>query len=314
MIPVEEIRIKTTLGEIAGKWWRSKATQPIIAVHGWQDNAGVFDTLIPLLPPDFSYLAIDWPGHGLSTHMPKGCQYSTNEMVTMLEEIRQQFCWEKISLIGHSMGAIICFKYVAVFGENVNLVCALDTLKPQVYDPKLTAKLFSYRMQKAFQIGQRPDDSTPPEYTNDELVERVYEGSLRSVNRDKAKYLLDRGCRPSPRNPNKFIISRDIRVKYMQPMYMDQPTCLEIIKRIKTPYLYIRGSDRDFREPHARIQEAVDAFRRSNPHFEMFKVEGTHHLHLNQPELIADKIGAFLKKYHKMDVNEVGPSALKCKL
>lgn len=51
------------MGSIAAKWWGSKTKRPIILAHGWQDNAGSFDTLIPLLPSEFSYLAIDFPGH-----------------------------------------------------------------------------------------------------------------------------------------------------------------------------------------------------------------------------------------------------------
>lgn len=31
-------------------------------LHGWMDNAGTFDTLIPLLPKELSYLSIDLPG------------------------------------------------------------------------------------------------------------------------------------------------------------------------------------------------------------------------------------------------------------
>lgn len=54
-----------------GKWWGPRDKQPIIAIHGWQDNAGTFDPLIELLPKDLSILCIDLPGHGLSSHIPK---------------------------------------------------------------------------------------------------------------------------------------------------------------------------------------------------------------------------------------------------
>lgn len=60
---------------ISGKWWGPRTEQPIIAIHGWQDNAGTWDTLIPLLPESISVLAIDLPGHGLSSHYPKGHFY-----------------------------------------------------------------------------------------------------------------------------------------------------------------------------------------------------------------------------------------------
>lgn len=53
-----------------GKWWGPRNKQPIIAIHGWQDNAGTFDPLIELLPKDLSILCIDLPGHGKSSHIP----------------------------------------------------------------------------------------------------------------------------------------------------------------------------------------------------------------------------------------------------
>lgn len=61
---------------LIGKWWGSRSVQPIIAVHGWQDNAGSFDKLAPLLCEEgFSIYAIDLPGHGHSSHLPPGCTY-----------------------------------------------------------------------------------------------------------------------------------------------------------------------------------------------------------------------------------------------
>lgn len=100
-IEVEEMKIPVTFGLIAAKWWGSKEKRPILLLHGWQDNAGTFDTLIPLLPQHYSYLAIDFPGHGFSSHLPKGCFYHVCDFVSILEEIRSKFEWEKISLIGY---------------------------------------------------------------------------------------------------------------------------------------------------------------------------------------------------------------------
>ena len=41
-------------------------------MHGYMDNAGTFDRLIPLLPDKFYVVAIDLPGHGFSSHVPYG--------------------------------------------------------------------------------------------------------------------------------------------------------------------------------------------------------------------------------------------------
>lgn len=68
----EEIKIDVPWGFVAGKWYGDRNQTPVIALHGWQDNAGSFDRLIPLLPPCIPILAIDLPGHGKSSHYPTG--------------------------------------------------------------------------------------------------------------------------------------------------------------------------------------------------------------------------------------------------
>lgn len=82
-----------------GKWWGSKAVQPILALHGRQDNAGTFDALIPLLPKYCSFLCLDLPGHGFSSHYPTGQFYFVHlEGVILLRRIIKYYKWNKVSL------------------------------------------------------------------------------------------------------------------------------------------------------------------------------------------------------------------------
>lgn len=312
-LQVEEFRINLQHSRIEAKWWGSKDKRAILLVHGWQDSAGSFDTLIPLLPIDYSYLAIDLPGHGFSSHLPDGCFYHAIDIVPILEEIRLYFKWERLSIIAHSMGAIASFFYATLFPDNVDLVCALDTLKMQNYPPKITERIYFWRTKRAIELNGNLMEQSP-EYNYDELVRRVYEGSMRSVDMDKAKYMIARGSKPSPNNPNKFYFTRDIRVKYIQPFYVEQAISLAYIKRIKAAYLFIRSDDLDFAEPEKNIRESVDTFRRYNKRFEFLRVEGTHHVHLNSPELIADKIGQFLRKNYMHEEQSNISNELKSKL
>lgn len=72
---VKEVQIPTDWGHIAAKLWGKEDQRPILALHGWQDNAATWDALIPQLPESCSILAIDFPGHGNSSWIPKGSQY-----------------------------------------------------------------------------------------------------------------------------------------------------------------------------------------------------------------------------------------------
>lgn len=269
-------------------------------VHGWQDNLGSFvpliNTLVPLLSTNFSFLAIDLPGHGLSSHLPKGCYYHSIDYVHVLEKIRQHYKWNQLSLVSHSLGAVLSFVYSSLFPENVNLVCALDTLKILSLEPKIIDHFFRSHTYKVLALNE---NSNPPEYTYEEIAQRIRDGSKNSIDLDKAKYLIERGTKQSTISSNKFYFSRDIRVKYFQLYFLEQSIGLEYIKRIKAPYLFIKGDDRDFSEPQANIFEGVDVFRQCNKQFEMLQVNGTHHLHLNTPDKIAGTISKFLQKYHQ---------------
>ncbi|XP_031637215.1 probable serine hydrolase isoform X1 [Contarinia nasturtii] len=311
VIEFEEFQLDLTYGQITGRWWGSKKKRPILMCHGWQDCEGSFATLIPLLPPEFSYLAIDWPGHGFSSHLPPGCYYHTVDFIVILEEIRIKMKWERISLIGHSMGAIVSFYYGAILPENVDLIVALDTLKPQNYPPHTTEKLYTFRATQLINLMGKLKEHAP-EYTYDELGQRVLDGSYQSVDIDKAKYMFSHGIKPSKNNPNKFYFTRDVRVKYMQPFYIAQSVAAEYIKRIQAAYLFIKSDDRIFREPEKNILESIELFKRYNKNFDMLKIPGTHHVHLNQPELMAEKIGTFLHKHYIFEEQKC--IELKCKL
>lgn len=284
-------------GHVAGKWYGPENVRPIVMVHGWLDNAGTFDTLIPLLPSDFSYLAIDFPGHGLSSHLPSGCFYHAEDYVTTLEKIRSKYKWNQISLIAHSMGSQVSFLYASVFPEKVNLVCALDTLKIEYDGIDSITQRFLRQARKLAELNEN-DEQKLPEYSYNDIVQRTYEGLMKSVDLDKVEHLVERAIKPSDSDPSKFSFTRDIRVKFMQKFVVEHDVCWEFIKRIQAPYLFIRSDDKILSESEANILEAVDCFREHNERFEMVRVKGTHHFHLNHPELIAGKIADFLVKYH----------------
>lgn len=124
----EEISIPVPWGHISGKWYGPKHVRPIVGMHGWQDNAGTFDTLAPLLPSHLSFLSIDAPGHGLSSWLPAGTSYHSIDLVLIIRRLMDDYNWDKISILGHSMSSINGFVFSALFPDKVDLFIGLDLL------------------------------------------------------------------------------------------------------------------------------------------------------------------------------------------
>ena len=85
---------------LSGRWWGDVSVQPVIGLHGLEDNANTFATLAPLLGVP-SFLAIDMMGHGLSSQFPTVGAYHFLDFVVLLRRIADHFKWTKLSLIGN---------------------------------------------------------------------------------------------------------------------------------------------------------------------------------------------------------------------
>uniref|UniRef100_F7EZC8 AB hydrolase-1 domain-containing protein n=1 Tax=Ornithorhynchus anatinus TaxID=9258 RepID=F7EZC8_ORNAN len=77
-----ELKISVPWGHIATKAWGSSLGRPVLCLHGWLDNVNTFNRLIPLLPPGFHYVAMDFGGHGLSSHRATGFPYHFEDFVS----------------------------------------------------------------------------------------------------------------------------------------------------------------------------------------------------------------------------------------
>lgn len=201
------------------------------------------------------------------------------------------------------MGSIIGFVYAGIFPDQIDLLISIDTVKPLVRHPTTTVDFMSLRGINLLLADERNrSTSEPPSYTYEELIERMIEGTNGSVTAESAKYLLARGTKPSACYPNKYYFARDSRMKYVNEFYFDQNICLELGKRIRIPHLFIKSNDSNFSEKFSNIRETVSMLKKLNRLFEMYHVKGTHHVHLNNPERIANVITRFLRKYHDEQV------------
>ncbi|KAM6213852.1 LOW QUALITY PROTEIN: serine hydrolase-like protein 2 [Sarcoramphus papa] len=102
-----ELKFPVPWGHVAAKAWGPLEGHPVLCLHGWLDNANTFDKLIPLLPRDYYYVAMDFSGHGLSSHRPAGSPYHFLDYVSDVRRVAAALQWRRFTLMGHSMGGSV---------------------------------------------------------------------------------------------------------------------------------------------------------------------------------------------------------------
>lgn len=295
---VEEVEIKVPWGHLSGKWWGPRDVRPVLALHGWQDNAGTFDNLIPRLPKHLSYLSLDLPGHGLSSRIPDGQFYSTANILHVINTIRHHYKWEKVSLMAHSMGSMISFQFSALFPGQCDLVIGLDALKPHHYKPTRIMESLPKIGDEFYRIDQRNQQKLqPPSYSYDDLIDRWVEATRSSITKEVAPILMKRAVAPSPDDPNKFYFTRDSRLKVFNFSIISQELSIEMAKRIQIPYMFVKAIHSPYYENKRYFDEVLQVLIDNNPKFEFHLVDGTHHFHLTKPSLVDKQISEFLLKY-----------------
>lgn len=291
----EEWRMDVPWGFIAGKWYGNRNQQPLLAFHGWQDNCGTFDRLIPLMPKTISVLAIDLPGHGRSSHFPAGVQYHIFwDYLPVLRRIVKHFGWKKVKLMGHSLGAALCFMYAATFPDEISQYITIDLIAPTVRCLKKNASVLGSCIDRALAYETLPVSKLPC-YTYDEMVtiaEDAYDGS---IDRKSAEILMIRGMNKAPAKHSKdgYFYSRDLRLKVAAMGIFSLEQVLTFAECIKCNVLNIRaipGLKWDREEVIPIILDAIG----KNANMEYHEVNGTHHLHLTTPERISQIINSFL--------------------
>lgn len=291
----QEIKIPVPWGHIAGKWWGPNDKQPVIAMHGWQDNAGTFDNLAPLLVKHggISVLCIDLPGHGLSSHLPEGAMYYVFwDGLHFLRRIVKHFKWQRIQVMGHSLGGAIAFLYAAAYPDEVDCYIGIDIASPAVRQVKNLFNNLGDMVNKFLKYETLTPQQTP-RYNYEEMVDIVQQAHGGSCTRGSCELLMIRGM--VAQDDGTYMFARDPRLKVGGLAMMDIEHAVELGKHTTCRVMNIRATPGRVWENLEYYDRALDAVEQNAKVLERHLIEGTHHLHLNDAGKIYEKIVKFLK-------------------
>ncbi|XP_051242449.1 serine hydrolase-like protein [Dicentrarchus labrax] len=292
---VSELSVRVPWGEIRGQVWGPDHGRPVLCLHGWADNCGTFKTLIPLLPKECRYVAVDLAGHGLSSHRPPGVFYSFPAYVADVRRVVDALQLEKFSIIGHSMGGDVAGMFTALYPEMVDALILLDTFGFVPTDSTEISKVMRQGMEEMFQFENKKEKKTRV-YSYEKAVERLLAANP-TLSEESVHILLERGI---VQVDGGFVFSRDLRVHFKNIVRISLEQSLEMQSRIQAPVLVVlaeEGVNRKLSEPAPDkfTSTLLQCLQDEKFQHTVVKVPGGHHVHLNKPEVVAPFVSNFLR-------------------
>jgi len=272
-------QVDVPLGTLSGLRFGTPGAMPVLALHGWMDNAASFIPLSAHLP-GLDLIALDLPGHGRSPHLPTHAEYSLHTALHVVLDAADALGWERFNLIGHSMGAGIASLIAAACPQRVLRLALIDGL-PMPESPDRTVP----RMRESVAAARRrnsplrvfPDLDTP-------IQARMQANALDA---QSARLLVERGTRKAG---DGYVWSSDPRLMLPSFRYLSLSQVEALMSAIECPARVIFSHSATPLLAHGQKL----ALARRIPRGDVFELPGIHHLHMQHPREVAALIAGFL--------------------
>ncbi len=278
----EEVRLSLPHLEVAAHLYGPDDGKPVIALHGWLDNAATFSRLAPRLQ-GLRIVALDLPGHGHSDHRPIGAGYNIWDYAHDVLQVAEQFGWQRFSLLGHSMGAIVSVLLAGALPERVERLALIDGVIPYTGE----ADSAPQKLGSALEALLAVNDKCKPVYASfDQAVEARMKG-VGAVSREAAELLAQRGLMPVP---GGYTWRTDPRLMLPSAMRLTRAHALAFVSRVACPTSLVLAEQGLMMQPE--LLELVESFP-----FDIRRLVGGHHLHLDDDigaEAVARVFNSFL--------------------
>ncbi len=218
----------------------SREGVPLLLVHGFGNEAHIWDDFAPSVAPYYHVLALDLRGHGDSDWDSEG-RYDYPDHVADLEAVVDQLEATRLVLVGHSLGARVCMLFAGRHPDRVAGFVAVDSA------PELDRR-GTLRIRLDVEEHRDPCFESIAEYEN--MVSLAYPAARPSAvqrmarwgvrRRDDGKYVLKMD--PALRGAGARSLGARELAEREKKMTAELWACLE---KLRCPTLVVRGAASD---------------------------------------------------------------------
>ena len=240
--------------------------RPVVLLHGLASSCHIWDLVAPQLAEDFSVIAVDQRGHGLSDKPEAGYDFATVGR-DLLGVIGARGL-ERPVIVGHSWGADVALEFAVAYPDIPAGICFVDggMIEPSAR-PGMTRE-------------KAREDMAPP----------LFAGMTSQALRERFRNRV----RPFPLPP-EFVrtrLSRDNHLRIIDALWEHHPT--QLYPCVSCPVLMMparMANDDSVAERTFRREESVARAQELLPKLKVVWLEDSiHDVPVQRPELVAKTI------------------------
>lgn len=286
----KEFEIPVPWGHVAVKAWGDESNLPVVVLHGLGDNAGSFDRLMPFLPPSFYYMCVDLPSHGKSSPYPPYMFITAMDNIMTTKLIVDFVNRKKYIFIGHSWGGQTALLFAQLYPEYFIKLIVLDTFYLYPLTIPNFQEVLRMRVDGLIKTNEFAVRKQVVYYTYEQAINKLMNNRLGGIklNKESAEAI---GNRAIVQEGDKYRLSTDSRLKYFLNLLADMEFSAKLVEEfpIHCPFLIIYSTDYQY----YFYKHVIDKYSKLG-NCSIVRVEGSHDVHSNTPELVAPIISKFL--------------------
>lgn len=263
---------------IRGLSWGDDDRPTIVGFHGWLDNSATFSALAPVLTQrGFRVIAVDLPGHGRSDHRSPDAHYHYINYGIDAVSIIDALGLERVHLMGHSMGAGVSLLAAPALGERVERLSLIEGMGPFTTPGPETAETFVVAAEAHRRVRRRERGVYP---SWEAAVKRKAEAI--GVSPEIAEVLVKRSA---VEVEGGYQFGDDPRLVGRSFIRLTESQFHSFLAAVEVPVRLVIAKD-----GLSYPEEAMQARLAAIPDVTWVKLDGGHHLHLEDPNAVAEAL------------------------
>jgi pimeloyl-ACP methyl ester carboxylesterase len=263
----------------------SETGVPLVLLHGFGNEAHIWDDFAPVVAPHYQTVALDHRGHGDSEWDAEE-RYGLDALVADVENVTAELGFERLVVVGHSLGGRVATIFASRHPERMAGLVIVDI------GPDIDAR-GSMRIRMDVESNQAPKFASVAEYARalsiaypaarPDALDRMAHHGLRACDDGSFEFKMDPALRG-------WMTSRDgVEIESSDPMSPESQWAA--LAKIACPTLVVRGAASDILSPET-ADKMVDEVL-ADGHLEVVARAG-HSVMTDNPDGFRDAVAGFV--------------------